>query len=137
MEGLLTSREYALLAASAADAKKGSDIIIQDVSKLLQITDYFVVVTGQNARQGDSIQEAVAEKLAQEAGLKPISIEGLDGLDWVLMDFGSIIVHVFQPDIRDFYRLETLWGDAPIVDLSEAGIQEPVFSQRIQEFLER
>ncbi|MBQ6586448.1 MAG: ribosome silencing factor [Coriobacteriales bacterium] len=137
MEGLLTSREYALLAASAADAKKGSDIIIQDVSELLQITDYFVVVTGQNARQVDSIQEAVEEKLTQEAGLKPISIEGLDGLDWVLMDFGSIIVHVFQPDIRDFYRLETLWGDAPIVDLSEAGIQEPVFSQRIQEFLER
>jgi len=137
MEGLLTSREYALLAAAAADAKKGSDIIIQDVSELLQITDYFVVVTGQNARQVDSIQEAVEEKLTQEAGLKPISIEGLDGLDWVLMDFGSIIVHVFQPDIRDFYRLETLWGDAPIVDLSEAGIQEPVFSQRIQEFLER
>ena len=59
MEGLLTSREYALLAASAADAKKGSDIIIQDVSELLQITDYFVVVTGQNARQVDSIHDAV------------------------------------------------------------------------------
>lgn len=128
--GYVTSKEYALLAAAAADEKKGSDIIIQEVSDLLVVTDYFVLVTASNKPQIEAIIDAVKEKLRLEAGIKPISVEGDDVCEWVLLDYGDIVVHIFRPDIREFYRLETLWGDAPIVDLSEAGIEEPSISQK-------
>ena len=131
----MNSREHALIAARAADEKKASDIVIQDVEKLLVITDYFVLATGQNVRQVLSIVEAVEEALTKEAHIKPISIEGLDEAAWVLLDYGDFIVHVFQPDVREYYRLETLWGDAPIVDVIEAGITEPVYSERIEKIV--
>lgn len=118
----MTVKEHAIKAAIAADEKKATDIIIQDVAELLKVTDYFVLATGQNARQVESIVEHVEELLTKEFSIKPINIEGLDTREWVLMDYGDIVVHVFQPEIRDFYRLETLWGDAPIVDLVEFGI---------------
>lgn len=131
----MNSREQALIAARAADEKKASDIVIQDVEKLLVITDYFVLATGQNVRQVLSIVEAVEEALTKEAHIKPISIEGVDEAAWVLLDYGDFIVHVFQPDVREYYRLETLWGDAPIVDVIEAGITEPVYSERIEKIV--
>ncbi|NTU88652.1 MAG: ribosome silencing factor [Actinobacteria bacterium] len=131
----MNSREQALIAARAADEKKASDIVIQDVEKLLVITDYFVLATGQNVRQVLSIAEAVEETLKKEADIKPLSIEGLDEAAWVLLDYGDFIVHIFQPDVREFYRLETLWGDAPIVDVIEAGITDPVYSERIEKIV--
>lgn len=127
----MTSRDYALIAARAADAKKGTDIMVQEVADLLEVTDYFVIVTAMNRPQVESIVEAVRLALKKEAGLVPIGVEGYDQAQWVLLDFGSIVVHIFQPDIRDFYRLETLWGDAPIVDLEAAGITDQVYSERI------
>lgn len=114
----MTSKEQALIAADAADAKKGIDIVIQDVSELLKVTDYFVIVTAQNRPQAEAIVEEVEKALREKASCKPIGVEGLETGDWVLLDFGDIVVHVFRPEIRDFYRLETLWGDAPIIDLA-------------------
>jgi len=127
----LTAREAALLAARAASDKKATDIMIQDVSDLLNVTDYFVLATGQNARQVDGIVDAIVERLRDEADMKPHFIEGRDEMAWVLLDFGDFVVHVFQPEVREFYRLETLWGDAPLVDVAEAGIDDPVYSERI------
>ena len=132
-----TSKDQALIAARAIDDKKGSDIVIQDVSELLNITDYFVICTAANNRRVDAIAEAVEEQLHKEAGVKPASIEGLDSSKWVLMDYGNIVVHIFQPDDRDYYRLEQLWDAAPTVDVAAAGIEDPVYSERIANLLGR
>lgn len=131
------SKNYALVAARAIDEKKGSDIVIQDVSELLNVTDYFVIATGANNRRVDAIAEEVEEKLREECGIKPISREGRDNDEWVLLDYGAIIVHIFQPATRDFYRLEQLWEQAPTVDVALAGIEDPVYTERISNLLGR
>ena len=131
------SKQYALVAARAIDEKKGTGIVIQDVSKLLKVTDYFVIATGANNRRVDAIAEEVEDKLREQCGIKPISREGKDELEWVLLDYGCIVVHVFQPASRDFYRLEQLWEEAPTIDVAAAGIEDPVYSERIKNLLER
>ena len=130
-------KEYALVAARAIDEKKGSDIVIQDVSELLKVTDYFVIATGANNRRVDAIAEEVEDKLRTECGIKPISREGLDECEWILLDYGEIVVHIFQPAARDFYRLEQLWEEAPTVDVAAAGIEDPVYTERISNLLGR
>ena len=125
----------ALIAAKAADDKKAMDIVVQEVREALIITDYFVIVTGANNRQVDAITEAVEEALRLEADVKPIGREGLDELTWVLLDYGDFVVHIFQPELRDFYRLETLWNDVPLVDLTEIGITDQIYSERITKSL--
>ena len=127
----MNAREAALLAARVADDKKATDILVQDVSELLKVTDYFVIVTGANPRQVDGIVDGIIETLRAEADMRPHFIEGRDELSWVLLDFGSFVVHVFQPEAREYYRLETLWGDAPLLDLMDAGILDPVYSDRV------
>lgn len=131
------SKEFAMVAARAIDDKKGSDIVIQDVSELLNVTDYFVIATGANNRRVDAIAEEVEEKLREMCDIKPISREGLDEGEWVLLDYGSIVVHIFQPATRDFYRLEQLWESAPTVDVALAGIEDPVYTERISKLLGR
>lgn len=131
------SKEFAMVAARAIDDKKGSDIVIQDVSELLNVTDYFVIATGANNRRVDAIAEEVEEKLRETCDIKPISREGLDEAEWVLLDYGSIVVHIFQPAARDFYRLEQLWENAPTVDVALAGIEDPVYTERIYKLLGR
>ena len=125
------SRKLALIAAKAADSKKATDIIVQDVRKALIITDYFVIATGANHRQVDAIVEEIEKALRIEADVKPLGREGMDEMAWVLLDYGDMVVHVFQPEIREYYRLEALWNDVPVVDLKEAGIEEPEYSERI------
>ena len=112
------SKQYALVAARAIDEKKGTDIVIQDVSKLLKVTDYFVIATGANNRRVDAIAEEVEDKLREQCGIKPISREGKDELEWVLLDYGCVVVHVFNDEARKFYSLEHLWADGEEVDLS-------------------
>lgn len=131
------AREYALVAARAIDEKKGTDIVIQDVSELLNITDFFVICTAANNRRADAIAEEVEEQLTKQYGVKPVSIEGLDRSEWILMDYGPIVVHIFQPQPRDYYRLEQLWDAAPTIDVTAAGIEDPVYSERIANLLGR
>lgn len=83
------------------------------------------------------IAEEVEEQLFKDFGIKPVSIEGLDESEWVLMDYGPIVVHIFQPGPRDYYRLEQLWDAAPTVDVALAGIEDPVYTERIARLLER
>ncbi|NLG10628.1 MAG: ribosome silencing factor [Coriobacteriaceae bacterium] len=131
----MTSRDMALIAARAADEKKATDIVVQEVREALIITDYFVIVTGANNRQVDAITEAVEDALRLEANVKPIGREGQDDLTWVLLDYGDFVVHIFQPELREFYRLETLWNDVPLLDLTEIGISDQVYSERISKSL--
>ena len=131
------SHEQALIAARAIDEKKGSDIVIQNVSELMNVTDYFVICTAANNRRVEAIAEEVEERLRKEAGVKPIGREGFEDAKWVLLDYGSIVVHIFQPAERDYYRLEQLWDQAPTVAVEDAGIEDPVYSERIATLLGR
>jgi ribosome-associated protein len=106
------------LAAEAASDKKAEDIVAIDVAELLVVTDYFVICTGRNDRQVRTIAEEVEVRM-KHAGLPAIGVEGADEGKWVLIDFVDVVVHVFQPAERDFYRLEKLWSDAPRLSLPE------------------
>lgn len=114
------SIELAVLAADAIDDKKGIDIAGIDVAELIGITDIFVIATGTSRRQVQTLAEAVRDRLRDDAELRPLRVEGEEEGEWVLLDFGSVVVHVFQPDQRSFYDLERLWADAPRVDLGVA-----------------
>ncbi|MCL2826400.1 MAG: ribosome silencing factor [Eggerthellaceae bacterium] len=133
----LTSRDRALIAARAADEKKATDIMVQEVRDLISVTDYFVIATAANSRQVASIIDEVEEKEREIAGVKPTHREGTaDGL-WALLDYGDFVVHVFQPETREYYRLEALWNDAPVIDLShEEGFSPAQYSERIAKLLE-
>ena len=109
----LTSLQLAELAASAADDKSATDIVLIDVQSRLSLTDYFVVATASNPRQVRAITDAVEEKLAA-AGAKVTRREGTDEGKWVLLDFSDVIVHIQDIEARDYYDLPRLWRDCPI-----------------------
>lgn len=113
------SKDWAIIAARAASDKKAEDIVALNVAELLVVTDYFVIATGRTDRQVKTIADEVEDRLRVEAGVKPVGREGLTEAKWILLDFGDLVVHVFQPSERDFYRLEKLWGDAPRLSLPE------------------
>jgi ribosome-associated protein len=92
---------------------------VLDVAELLVVTDYFVIATGQNDRQVKVIAEEV-EKRLKDNGLAAVGREGEREAQWILLDFGDVVVHVFQPAEREFYRLEKLWGGAPRMQLPES-----------------
>lgn len=108
------SLDIARTCAQAADAKKADDVVTLDLRGLSDVCDAIVVCTGANARLADSVVDEVEERvrLAYD-GLSPLSVEGRDEGLWVLMDYGPVVVHVFSPEAREFYRIERLWGDAP------------------------
>lgn len=114
------SIEIATVAAKAADAKLGEDIVIIDVSDQLVITDCFVVVTASNERQVSAISEAVEEALLAQQ-LKPVRREGAREGRWVLLDYVDIVVHVQHSDERNFYDLPRLWRDCPQIPFESAG----------------
>jgi ribosome-associated protein len=105
--------ELAVAAARAADDKLGRDTVVLSVGDVLAITDCFVITHGTNDRQVKAIAEEVEARLAEDYAVRPVRTEGLDTLAWVLMDYGSFVVHVFDEQTRQFYELERLWKDAP------------------------
>lgn len=111
----LSSLDKVMIAARAADSKKATDILIQDMRELVGITDFFVIVTAQNNRQISAVLDAIEEAEIKEAGVKPFSVEGAQEGFWALQDYGDFVVHVFQPEGRDYYRLEEIWNDAPTI----------------------
>lgn len=136
MSDTTTSRQAALIAAQAAADKKATDIMVQEVAELISITDYFVIATAANNRQVHAIIDEIEKQEREKAQLKPLHREGTDDGTWALLDYGSFIVHVFQPEARDYYRLEALWNDAPLVDLAkEAGLTEVEYSDRISKLI--
>lgn len=95
--------------------KKAIDIVVIDLRKLKSaVADYFVVCTGNSKPQVDALAENVDRLVKTNLQDDPIGIEGRENMEWVLMDYSDVVVHVFQPSIREFYRLEDLWSDAQI-----------------------
>jgi ribosome-associated protein len=110
--------ELASLAARAASSKQGEAIVVLDVRDLITITDYFVIASGTSDRQVKTIAEEVLANL-KGLGVRPVRQEGEPAAGWVLLDFVDFVVHVFSSDRREFYRLDNLWADAPVVDWGE------------------
>ena len=102
----------AITCAKIADEKKAQGIIVLDISKLTFIAEYFVICTGINERQLQTIADETKAKL-KKCSIQNIGIEGYNEAKWILMDYGDVIVHLFSKEMRSFYELELLWGDAP------------------------
>jgi ribosome-associated protein len=103
--------ETAQLCASAAESKKGYDILILDMRKLTSITDHFVICSAQNTMQISAISDGIRQTLAK-TGRHPSHVEGQSEARWVLMDYGDVVVHIFDEQTRQYFGLEKLWGDA-------------------------
>lgn len=110
------AKELVVAAAAAASDRKADEIIALDVSEQLVITDAFLLASGDNERQVRSIVDAIEESLLK-LGAKPVRREGLTECRWVLLDYNDIVVHVQHADDRQFYALERLWKDCPVIDL--------------------
>jgi len=101
-----------LIAARAADAKKGEDILVLDVADIIGIVECFVITSASNTRMVRSIVDEVEHQIFEETGEKPRAVEGLRDASWVLLDYGDLVVHVFLDETREYYGLERLWADA-------------------------
>lgn len=99
-------------AADALYAKNGTDIVLLDVEEAFFLSDIFVIATGSSRTNVQALADHVEEQLKNSHDLKPLRVEGRTEGEWVLVDFGDIIVHIFQDEPREFYSLERLWGDA-------------------------
>jgi ribosome-associated protein len=108
--------EIAAAARAAAD-KKATAMVVLDLRKAQAFTDHFFICTGQNARQVKAIADAIEAALAQD-GLTPAHVEGYAKADWILLDYFTVVVHVFSPELRRFYDLERLWGSAERTELA-------------------
>jgi ribosome-associated protein len=106
-------RQWARAAARAASAKGGDGTVIIEVGEVLAITDAFVITSGRNTRQVKTIAEEVEARLKADGGISPLRVEGLGDTQWVLLDYGDLVVHVFLDETREYYDLERLWSDAP------------------------
>lgn len=107
------------MAADAIFSKKGMDIVLLDVEGLFVLSDVFVIATGTSRPHVQSLADHVEERMLEELGLKPLRSEGRAEAEWILLDFGDVIVHLFQSAPREFYGLERLWADAEKVDWVE------------------
>ncbi|HEY8201458.1 MAG TPA: ribosome silencing factor [Actinomycetota bacterium] len=112
------ARDRALTAAQAASSKKAMDIVILDVGKIIGITDYFVICSGNTERQVKTIVDEIERRLREE-GVRPYRREGEREQRWVLVDYLDVVVHVFHREDREYYDLERLWSDAPQVLFEE------------------
>jgi len=100
------------ISIKAGQAKKAENIAVLELSKISSFTDFFIITCGNSMKQNRTICESIEMELKKEK-VTPLSIEGKNNAEWILMDYGSFIVHIFSRKMRDYYSLEKLWGDAP------------------------
>lgn len=112
------------LAVAAALDKKATNLDVLAVGELTSIADYFVLCSAGSERQAQAVADNIVDRLKQEMGVKPLLVEGTTPGRWVLIDFGDFIVHIFTEEVRRFYGLERLWGDAPNVTAEYTGEAE-------------
>lgn len=110
------ARELAVCAAQVADAQHGTDILVLAVGEVLAVAEYFVVVTASNRRLAGAIVEEIEAQCRELTGRSPLRVEGHREQQWVLLDYGDVVVHVFLAETREFYEIERLYTDVPKVD---------------------
>jgi len=111
---LLDPGQLARAAADIAYDKKASDVLLLDIEELTSIADYFVICNGNNTRQIQAISDAIEDELKKQ-GARMLHREGIAESGWLILDFGDVIVHIFGPKEREYYRLERLWSEAKTV----------------------
>jgi ribosome-associated protein len=109
----MTPEELATAVAEYAEDRKALDIVQLDLRGIIGYTDYFVICSGRTDRQAKAIHDAIHAGMKSEHGMLPRRVEGLSEGNWILMDYLDVVVHVFTPETREYYRLEQLWGEAP------------------------
>jgi ribosome-associated protein len=124
----LKTNQLAQRAAELAWEKKGNDIVILDVKKLTDVTDYFVIISGESEPHVKALSDYLEEKLEQEEN-KVWHREGYSNLNWVLLDYVDVVVHIFKDQTRQYYQLEKLWGDARIIRIEEDAKNRIVFAE--------
>ena len=105
----MTSEELVALVEESIEADKGEGVVVIPLRGLTSIADHMVIASGRSSRQVAAMAQHISSKL-KESGMKRVSIEGLPRADWVLIDGGDIVVHLFRPEVRSFYNLEKMWG---------------------------
>jgi ribosome-associated protein len=116
----LTSLEQARRIAALASEKLAEDVVILDMRPVCVYTDFFVLASGRNPRQTKAIFDEVYAQLKQADKILPRAVDGAAEAEWIIADYLDVVLHVFTPDTRAFYRLEDLWGDVPAVELEAA-----------------
>ena len=114
------ARSLASQAARAAASKQGEAVVVLDMRDLISITGYFVIASGTSERQVKTIAEEVLKDL-KARGVRPVRVEGEASARWMLIDYVDFVVHVFDDEEREFYRLENLWRDAPVLEWEDVG----------------
>jgi ribosome-associated protein len=114
--------ELLAIVSGSLEGDKAEDIVVIELAGKSSLADYMVIATGASRRQVGTMAEHLREKM-KGAGLKGVSIEGKENCDWVLIDAGDIVVHLFRPEVRAFYALERMWGQPQAVTASESGAQ--------------
>ena len=114
----MTSEQLADTIAELAADRKAQEIVQLDLRGMIGYTDYFVICTGRSDRQVKAIHDAIHAGLKSEHGILPRRVEGLTEANWILIDYLDVIVHVFTPEMREYYRLEQLWGEAPALSVA-------------------
>ena len=117
---VLTPLEQARRIAGIAQDKLARDVVILDMRPACSYTDFFVICTGQNPRQTAAIYDEVHQRMKHDVRLLPKSVDGAQESTWIVADYLDVVVHVFTPDARAYYRLEDLWGDVPSIELEAA-----------------
>lgn len=125
-----TPEDFVKLAAAAALDKKATRPVILDLRHQGAFTEFFLVVSAANARQASAIANGIRVFFKETFGLRPVSSDGFEGLTWVLLDYGSFFIHVFQEPTRELYQIEQLWNKARIVPLSEDAVTKLYSSLR-------
>ena len=113
------SLELALAAAKAAAENRGQDIVVLDTTELTALFDYFVIATGTSSRQLRAICQHIEHTLKHDLGDRRMGIAGYEESRWIVLDYGSVVVHLFDAETRAYYGLEDLWAESQRVDLSE------------------
>ena len=106
-----------MLAVRAAESKKATDIKVLDLTGITSFTDCFVICTGANSRQIQAISDEITLRLKDDRGELPLSVEGYSQAEWVLVDYGDFLVHIFSPKAREYYGLERLWRSAKTLEI--------------------
>ncbi len=114
---ILEPEEAVRLAAHAAEEKKADDLVILDLREVASFTEFFLICNGSNAKQVQAISYSIEDTL-RKAGKRPMHIEGYTTAEWILLDYGDFLVHIFSATARRFYDLERLWRDAKRVEIS-------------------
>ena len=109
----MTPEEIAAAIADYAADRKALDIVQLDLRGMIDYTDYLVICTGRTDRQAKAIHDSIYQGMKSEHGMLPRRVEGFPEARWILMDYLDVVVHLFTPEMRDYYRLEQLWGEAP------------------------